>query len=320
MKFVQFCADDDYTKKYFVGTTTVYDVLYVFGHSIFTKYSLLKILFKIHYNPSINARINLPFKMIWYKLMVPQCVNPLENSIFIIGSGFYKNVPSSFFIYLKKNYKCKLCFRYSDKVSFYHQIDINKLKTVFDNIQTYNSVDSKDYSISLHPPIVFNLANIKKKPLSERKTDVLFVGRDKGRMDLISSIYRKCISNNFIADFYVIENKDQEKIEGIHYTGYIPYGKVVEKIMDCKCILNIMQPGTEGITIRDIEAYNYGCFILTNYISEKVKAIYNDSQVIEIGNINHRIEDIRNVKECFPKKPCEWTLDNYFHWVKNELS
>ena len=68
-------------------------------------------------------------------------------------------------------------------------------------------------------------------------------------------------------EFYIAEVKEEERIyglEGIHYIKYMKYSKTLELISRSKCLLEVVQEGQVGSTMRSMEALVYRKKLLTN--------------------------------------------------------
>jgi hypothetical protein len=249
---------------------------------------------------------------------VPQrCKSYNGNICFLIPPSIIIDYGEDFIEYLHTHYRSRLVLILGDRVEIYPKtLDLQSLKNTVDLICTYNSLDSEKYNLSLHPSMVYNLDIENVIPFLERKIDVLFIGQEKGRGEEIISVFKKCIKLGLNCEFIVV-GKTTTQFKGIEYKDWIPYPEVFEKIRNTKCVLNILQPGASGITLRDTEAYNLGCFLLTNNLDSELRKIFNDGQVILLNGLNKNIATaIKSREEMFPRKRNEFTMDNFYSWIE----
>lgn len=282
--------------------------------------SFIYFLYKIHYS-RINSIVNLPLKSLWYNYLIPNNIDKTKQYCFILSPSIIISYGDAFVKYLRSKYQCKIVLVIGDKISTYSKsFDVNALKRSLDLVCTYNPVDSKKYNILLHPGVVYNLQVENIKPFVERENDVFFIGQEKGRGDQISEIYNKCKSIGLKCDFNIVGETIFPHVDGIHYSNWIPFEDVFERMKNAKSIINILQPGASGITQRDSEAYSLGCYLITNNKSEELNRIFNDEQVINIEDIKKEVaESIQSRAEAFTKRENKYTLDGFYNWIEQTL-
>jgi len=297
------------------------DVTYVTNDDVSIKSSVMQFLYKLHHS-RINKYFNLPFKNLWFKCFVPNTIDRNSDFLcFVITPSVIISYGESFVDYLRSRYNCRVALVLGDKVAIYpKEFDVNHLKSVVDLVCTYNSIDSEHYGIKLHPSVVYDLEIKNEKNFSERSIDVLFVGQEKGRGETIVNLYHKCVDLGLKCDFNIIGETKQPHQDGINYCSWIPYSEVFEKLKNSKCIINILQPGASGITMRDTEAYNMGCYLMTSMIDPELEQILNNGQIIGLDFFNKNLaEQIKARKEKFPRKTITNTVDNFYNWIEKSL-
>lgn len=323
MKFVLFHSNYEYIKFLYGKSKTSYDVINIFDYSLQSGNWLLRFLYRVHISPAINKYISLPLKSFWYRFMLPKGLSRTDEICFVFNSSRVAGIDVQFYNYLRQEYKCKLVMQLWNPVDWDRSkggYDIEKMKDIMDLVCTYNKIDVEKYKLVQYPYILFNLLNINIKPLKDRTVDVFFLGQDKGRMGFIESLYEKLTSLGLNCEFYIVNPQNEPHCRGIHICDWMPYHKLIEITENSKCIVNILQPGAEGVTIRDIEAYNYGCFMITNNKSKELHDIYNNEQLIDINQINEStVNVIKKRNEVFPPRNNFNSLDNYYNWLFNIL-
>jgi hypothetical protein len=135
-------------------------------------------------------------------------------------------------------------------------------------IFTFDPVEAKKYNYSYLGFNYFSSHSISLEKSELPTSDVFFVGGLKGgRTKLIYEIYTRLTSFGVKCDFYLmpIENKDVKQLPGIYYfNGWRPYNEIQQHTQNSKCILEIIQEGQYGATLRYFEAVSMNKKLLTN--------------------------------------------------------
>lgn len=308
--------------NYYYNKNSVLKTDVTFKHGIFelTNNTLIRKLCLFHYKFCYKgilpySSMNL-WKHILFRNLFPSNTN--KNYLIVTAAIYVNFLQFGILNYIKKLYGCKIIIFFSDIVNSYKNLDINKMRLECDLITTYNEIDAKTYGFEMRPPIVFD---IKYELDNNFDTDVYFVARPKGRMDTIYDIYEKCINAGLRCNFNICSKKDK-RYPGINFIDTISYTKIISCTHKTKCILNIMQPGSSGVTLRDIEAYNNGVFIISNNNSNELEQIFNKEQHIYMTNNNfdQELNKIKLMTKRFEKKTNTYTYDNFFNWIIEKLN
>lgn len=106
----------------------------------------------------------------------------------------------------------------------------------------------------------------------ENKYDIYFCGVTKGRIDLIKRYIETFEKYNISYCIDLIPTKEDieqckqisSKVNLGEVGVYYSYEKVLEKTLNAKCILEIVQSGQEALTLRPYEAVCYNKKLITN--------------------------------------------------------
>lgn len=247
---------------------------------------LNNVLFRLHTSRKINSIIKLPFKGVWAKKAIG------KNSVFLdsdylcfIYQGGIQYFDIGVFAYIRKRFKNSiLIYQYNDLVSLNEKLYpgfLELCKKTFDFILTFNPIDAEEYKLILCPPFVpdFGVEIFEKK---DYKSDVFFVGKDKGRLDTLIRLFDDFSKNGLICDFYIcgVDKKKQIYPDRIHYNKFLSYKEVVSKTAMSKCVLNVLQNNSNGITLRDLESINMGKILITNNYYIKSTSLYDPKRVL----------------------------------------
>ena len=291
---------------------------------------LSRLLMKIHF----NRYINIPGKWIWFNKFFKRkdfykFFKSEKPIVFIVRAGYdYEFIKTKAHKYLKAKYKdCKFvmpildtvasCYKRNKEINNY-DYNIELIKKSFDLIVTGNPLDVEEYSIKYYPE-PFSTTGVKMNV--ERKYDVFFIGAAKDRLELIHNVYQKLVDNNIRCDFWIVGVDESKKIsENIHYNQPLQYKDMLKRACMSNAILEIVQQGTTGFTIRAYQALINNQKYISNAEGIKTSKYYNSdymmqfSDVSEIStewiakevNVDYRYDD--------DYSPCEFVkyLDNYF--------
>lgn len=256
-------------------------------------------LYKLHNSPKINRFISLPFKKSWNKCFIDKDLrNKLscEDKICFIFSGEkYKYFRTGLDNFLRKTYpNCKLLYMFGDKVQLYFRVDkafsVEFLKKKFDIVGSYNQCDVDEYGLVKMPVTPHDYSDIELDP-SLPESDVIFVGREKGRIDQLIEIYEKCSNKGLICDFHIINvpEEKQKYADKIAYNKKISYNELLRRVKRSRCVLNIIQEGADGVTLRDYEAIGMNKYLMTNNKAVEKLSAYNENMVIDVENLDSEL-------------------------------
>lgn len=107
--------------------------------------------------------------------------------------------------------------------------------------------------------------------------DFSFVGRNKGRDIILNSLKYKAES---IGLTFSIDLRDGSKSSNISYNDYL------QESLSAKCIVDILQNGQSGMTLRPIEALFYNRKLLTNNQDIIDEEFYHPNNILVVQDIN----------------------------------
>ena len=171
----------------------------------------------------------------------------------------------------RKNIKLVLIIRNKlHTTSFPIDSTIEELKGIYDIIISTDISDYEKYHFK-YLPNPFSKVDLKH---TEIVNDLVFVGRDKGRIDLLNQIAISAENHGAKADISVVGDRREYVIDNIKYTDYVtdnikytdyvPYLDILEKDISSNCILEVVSNGQNFSTLRYQEAVCLGRKLLTN--------------------------------------------------------
>lgn len=330
LKFIIIESNLDYNDYNFHIRDEKNDML-LYNISPFERFS--GILFKIfrgHLSIKLNNIIQLPFKQIWNPYILDKKLKTIaDNSnelCFLFEGSSYRFVECGFVQYLRKKYKnCYLVFFFDGRVDVfkreYKHFSIEQMKKIFDIVISYNKSDTEKYGLLLKRP---KLIDYKVYQYSGRykNSDAFFVGAAKDRLKDIFDVYKKLSNAGLKCDFHItdVDTKDQLYAESISYNKRMEYSEVLSRVAATKCVVNILEGGNSGITLRDYEAIAFEKLLITNNYGFSKTDLFIRENTIFVDEISNSIDKIKNkvMPIHWPVKE-EFNSKNYYKWLGEKL-
>ena len=148
---------------------------------------------------------------------------------------------------------------------WYPHFSIEEVKKRFDLVMSYNPLDCEKYGLVyflVEAPAKLDI----KKEADYPESDLFCAIVDKGRTELVLKCYDKAVEAGYKPLFFIQGKATSEKErEGVIYLRkMMPYCEYVRHLVNTKCLLEIVQPGTVSYTNRVKEALIYNKRIITN--------------------------------------------------------
>ena len=257
------------------------------------------------------TRFFLPY-LYWRKFQIISWMEKLTQNrsepvyLMFLSPSVQKYYTKEFLKRLKKQYKqVKIGLLFVDSAFVQQASNALKLslnEEIFDVVYSFDEKDAQNYG--------FTYADT---PYSEYKGnkdlkeyDLYFCGSVKGRAELLKEIHDR-LKNKVTCVWDIFSNKStkQKEIELIQTftrcresTEVLPYSEVLKKTMKANCILDIVQKGQKGKTVRYYEAICNNKKLLTNNETVLTSKYYNPQYIQYFS----KVEDI-NME--WIKEPCE---------------
>lgn len=219
------------------------------------------------YLNSVIIRINIPFGWI---LLLPLYwrLRKIKRPICFIffGNWVEYEISLGFMNMAKKMFSnSRYVWFLQDLVNTHPRVK-NRMPDFMNNFDLTLSFDYKDCQIynMLYHPLVFSSLNLTDSVLP--KSDVYFLGKAKNRISEIIKAYEYLKSKGLKADFYLVDVPSEKQIyKGeIHYIKGMSYMENLKHVCGSKCVLEIMQKGGTGFTLRVNEVLYFNKKLITN--------------------------------------------------------
>ena len=293
--YVFFASNADYLEVAYSDIFSFSNVYYQ-KEFLYHPTLLTKTMFMIHYSSKINSIVKLPFKKLWYSKHFSKKHFHNDNKyIFTFFYNWNRVFDSGYIEFLKKHFTGCKCVLFLQDINNANKLNIEKEKNRFDHVMVFEKNFAKKHNIEYYP-LVYS-EGLKDVYFEQRPFDLTFIGRAKGRYDLIKAINKRIRDEGLKGCFYLsgIDKPDGDDIsDGINFVKYISYEDTIRILKQSKCILDIVPNNKNCNTLRSNEAIIYGTKLLTNnpYITEEP---YYDPKYISIYSTPNDI-DIKFLK------------------------
>ncbi len=261
--YVFFCADVDYHRISNLDLEGHSDIRTLYSY-IDTKNPLLIGMYRLHTSPKTNKYFKLPWQSIWNGMAFrgqfpenkPICFVFNARSVWLLN-GVDK--------YLRKKYPgCRIVAHFTDLVRYAYPKEVEKLVEKLDLCLSFDHADAEKYGMGYYP-LVYSPYDVPDDP-EIAESDVYFVGKAKDRLPQILTAYEKLRDAGLKCEFYItgVAPENQKYADEIHYCGQMSYVENLKHVKKSKCLLEIMQGGGHGYTLRVCEAIMYDKKLITD--------------------------------------------------------
>lgn len=150
-------------------------------------------------------------------------------------------------------------------------------------VWTYEPYDSEKYHIRLKKTFSYPSCFVKEKKVAVY--DVLFVGRDKGRGDMLMKL-EAYLKEYGLRTKFVITSNGRFSPKKKYYQSEVSYRQITDWISESRSILNVALENQRGVTVRDMESlFHKVKLITTNKNISKVE-FYKEKNVYILNDNN----------------------------------
>lgn len=273
--------------------------------------SILKKIRKLHLSWSINRYVRLPGKQLWYQSVDFSVPEGEEICIIVMDIALRAlHVKELNKLFARPYVRGVLVLINAMDAGSPGMLEIKpKINRVhWADVYSFDPSDVERYGFRPLGCCYYSMPNAKMV-LQEYGTDPEIIDCDAyymgglkgGRGYLILSLYRYLKKNGITLNFNLTVRRDQTDrtyADGIHYItgGWIPYHKVLASTLKSNVIIEVLQQGQTGPSLRYYEAICYNKKLLTNnphvvkfpYYDERYIRIFSDVEDIDIEWIHDK--------------------------------
>lgn len=159
----------------------------------------------------------------------------------------------------KSGYNGRVIYWYWDPVS--GSVNPEKININTCEIWTFDKEDSKKYGLIFNDTFFLFDEDMIDDNLIDQ--EVLFVGRDKGRIAYLNALGELLKMNNITYKFHIVPTKPYS-INARKLNKMVSYSDVIKMVSHSEILLDINQEGQSGLSQRCMEALYFNKKIITN--------------------------------------------------------
>lgn len=186
------------------------------------------------------------------------------------------------------NKRARIIIYYINPVDFGDRKAPHHYKGLDCEFYTFDPIDAKKFGIKFKPYFYPEEYMIDCDEKVTIKQDVFFIGVDKDRLGIIKDLHRRFEQMNLTDKLMIVAtpHKKYSRSDEKWLAKRVPYEKIAENIKQSRAILDIVQSGQSGITLRPMEAMFYNKKLITNNIHIKEYDFYNPRNIFILQERN----------------------------------
>ncbi|WP_027488330.1 hypothetical protein [Allorhizobium undicola] len=170
---------------------------------------------------------------------------------------------------------------------------LQQVKALGYPIFSFDPQDCRDHGFGFYRQYAARLPDVS---LPDEEADFCFFGRDKGRREQVEELARQLQGKGFkTAATFVRTDRPKGffKRKLNRKKPNIPYRDYLAASLSARCIIDILQPGQSGLTLRPLEAMLYQRKLLTNNRVVASEPLYHPDNIfiLKDGDSLEGIED-----------------------------
>ena len=207
---------------------------------------------------------------------------------------------------------CRLIFYAWNPISYSNSFD--RLSKRWEKY-TFSKKDAIKYNIEYKGPFHFFESDIS---CEEIKFDGYFVGLEKGRSQTIEKIIDLYHDSRLSPEIQIVDNI--KALFNKRYYFYKSYDETCKYVKQSRSIIEVVQKGQDGVTLRSMESIFYQKKLVTNNIAIMDYDFYTPQNIFILGKDNpHSFRDF--ILGPYQELPVEITEHYKFNnWLSSLLS
>ena len=254
-------------------------------------------------------KLKVPFSFLWYGNW-KRDLNKYNNVI-IFDRNYNWNIIK--FIY-KRNPKCRIIVWYWNPLATIQRVPKKYRK--YCEEWSFDRKDCDKYGLKYN--VQFSFQKIFENKETKKVYELYFVGYDKGRLNSLLELKKKISISEEKVKFIVVKDKNS-KIIDYAYSSPVSYEENLDYLSKSDTIIEFVQGGQNGITVRCIEALFSMKKIITNN-KEIIK--YNFYNKNNIFVYDEKSVSIKQLEDFLKAEYNNIDLDimsqyDFSYWLKN---
>jgi len=249
---------------------------------------------------ALLLKFNIPLSRFWYNIKIKDKQGIIIVTDAMITDGFLQNLRD-------KNPDARIIFWYWNNVST-ARLKPYDIRTPNIEIWSFNKQDCQKYNLRYNAQFYSRnfYESLNVKNISKPSYDLAFIGKDKGRIEIIKKFKEK---NRFNVYSYFVANHCWEfAANKTYHIKKLSYAEMIQRIMDANAVLDIVGSPDCGITLRIFDGLYFGRKIVSNNPNICNYEIYNPEYIFILGQReNSELKD-------FLDHDAAYTPDNLYEY------
>ncbi len=242
-------------------------------------------------------RLNLPGKKWWFNKK-----NIVHDKIIFVYESLI--IPDFMKWLHDKTINCRIILFYSNPVN--SSVNPKLISDDWCEKWTVDFEDAKKYNLNCYDGGgYFTQWKVKK---SEPIYDVVYVGKDKNRLEKINELQDNFERLGLKTYFHIVPERRYQLMKNKSYKRFMPYEEVLELIGKTKAILHLSDGCQKGITIRIAESLIHKIKLITDDKNIVDCDFYNPNNIFILG-----VDDLNILSEFLNKPFAEVKSSFYDH-------
>ena len=262
------------------------DVCYVAGPQAGKK-GLKKLLYRAHFNKKLNRIVQIPFKGLWNRSYFTSPFKDNKPICFLMFRDWVSmDAYTGYINWLKHRYQgSRFVWFLHDLLESHNDfytgkvLDIERYKRVFDLVFSYNPTEALKYGLIYHKVPISKLFESR----TANRCDILFVGKDKSRLDRLLRIYDELTQKGARCQFFVLSPScrtvNPSRDGFVLMDSPMTYKTNHEWIAESNCLLELRFDSRAAETLRPSEALIYGKKLITDYPALKESPDFDSDNI-----------------------------------------
>ena len=284
--FVFFGVRYDYLFPY-LGNLSQHEAVRIHRECI-EENPFLQTAFHYHWSCKVNQKFRMPLKSLWYPKIYQQHFNTNRPICFVFCGGGLLAYDDGLVKYIRQqNPENRIVLQHWDLIAKKFPNNYEQIHRKADLVMTYDKEEAKKYGITYYPENSYSQL-IPEPAEVNFKYDVYFLANVKDRLARIMEIYHFLYGNGVKCKFLLVGVPVDKQIplEGVEYTKGITYVENLQYVIQSRCLLELVQGKSTGMTLRAREAIAYRRKLLTD-CPEITSDDFNPEQLQIINEIDH---------------------------------
>lgn len=147
-------------------------------------------------------------------------------------------------------------------------------------VWSFSKDDAEKYNL-MYAESFFNEGFVSKLNVTGIKTDVFFIGTEKGRKSTLDEINNILKKNKISTDIKIVDNS--KSIYNKKYSRGVSYPDMLKLVSTSKCLLEVTQASQTGLTQRTLESLFFKKKLITSNKLIMTCPFYNKQNCFVIG-------------------------------------